>query len=112
MNENHTGLGDRDELSSFQRECLSMVEETLRCRNLVGDARIVSGVQETYVVLKVSAAKPALEIYIYNDEAGFFQGQRWRVWESPDFSEPENLRTRFLAALTDALDSIVPRSLS
>lgn len=99
---------EEEQLSSFQRECLQMVEEALGRRGFSGTSK-TSGVHENYIVLLVRATDPALEIYIYNDEAGFFQGKKWRIWETQDFPEPEKLKEAFLAALTDALDALASR---
>jgi hypothetical protein len=51
----------------------------------------------------VPGARPALEIYLYDDEAGFFLGGEWRIWESADYSSLANLESEFLASLARAL---------
>lgn len=91
-------------VSPFRSKCASEVAQLLREEDLPFQREQVEGKEESYSVFKVDAATPEpLKIYIYEDEAGFFLGERWHIWETPDYDTPQGLMNAFLDGLRSVL---------
>jgi hypothetical protein len=87
-------------LTPFQIEGQKSVEAYLHVRGLAAEFECVDGKGETYLVAKVPGFSRRLEIYLYEDEAGFFVNDRWQPFESVDFDSQAQLLEQLLAGLS------------
>ena len=55
----------------------------------------------------IGIAQPGLplRIYLYEDEAGFYIGENWRIWEAQDFNDADTLCREFLKDLEQVLSA-------
>jgi hypothetical protein len=93
-------------LTDFQKISLQEVENILRSTpNLeCGDFQEVVGKRETYLKATAKAPRQVVEIYIYEDEAGYLlEGGEWTIFEKPDYSSSGELIETFLASLREKL---------
>ena len=93
-------------LTDFQKNALQEVENLLGSilRLERGIFQEVVGKRETYLKATVKAPQHVLEIYIYEDEAGYLlEGGEWTIFEKPDYSSSGELLGTFLASLRDKL---------
>ena len=91
------------ELTPFQVQCQRRVEEILHSHELHFSKTAVEGEEEDYLVLDVRVPSGTkLQVYVYEDEAGFFEGGEWHIWEKPDHSDAD-LVERFLEGLRYAI---------
>ena len=89
-------------LSRFQRECSKAVLEKLS--QLQVEAEVAAeGSDEDYLRITATETVPRIEIYVYDDEAGFYCGESWTICEAPDFSSPDDLQTELLQRLAGVL---------
>ena len=84
--------------TAFQEECRERTLEVLRGAGVAADFRW-AGVEESYLRAVVDLAEDEYEIFIYEDEAGFFKNGSWRIWEVPDYDSGEELMRAFLTDL-------------
>lgn len=92
-------------LTPFQFQCTSEVARLLRERDFSFRREQVEGEEENYLIFNVESNAPRpLKVYVYEDEAGFFLGERWHVWETQDYEEPQELMSAFLEGLRSAID--------
>lgn len=99
-----------DDLNEFQRSCL---ERMLALLNHLGVEKYgieLEGVGERYAILRIHGMTTRLDAYVYSDEAGFYQGEQWLIWESQDYPEGHLLCETFLEALERALRTSFPDS--
>ena len=89
-------------LSNFQVECTQRALKVLE-RFGVTVEQTRSGVHEEYIVISAPRQRPRLEIFIYTNEAGFFYGKSWYIWESQDYPRVKDLMKEFLAGLEEKL---------
>ena len=90
-------------LTAFQVRCQHEVEALLRSYGIEFTCAKIDGEEESYLVL--DANRPSaedLQIYIYEDEAGFFLSNDWHIWEVPDYSEAA-LQAAFLEGIRRAI---------
>ena len=60
----------------------------------------VVGKRETYLKATVKAPQDVLEIYLYEDEAGYLlESGEWIIFEKPDHSSSAELLNAFLTRL-------------
>ncbi len=93
-------------LTDFQKNLLRDVESLLgNIPHLErGAFQEVVGKRETYLKATVKAPRHVVEIYIYEDEAGYLlEGGEWTIFEKPDYSSPDELIRTFLASLREKL---------
>jgi|SRR6266403_2109000 len=93
-------------ITGFQERCLD------GCRNIFGQisalrygefAKIV-GKRETYFKTTAEGPSHALEVYVYQDEAGYMlDGKRWTIFEKPDYRSENELLEAFLKSLRGKL---------
>lgn len=93
-------------ITGFQERCLD------GCRNIFGQiaalrygefAKIV-GKRETYFKATAEGPSHALEVYVYQDEAGYMlDGKRWTIFEKPDHRSENELIEAFLKSLREKL---------
>lgn len=100
------GVQPPSRLSPFQSRCAVEVERLLGENDLSFDRQYVMGREESYLVFEVETTG-TLKIYVYDDEAGFFLGKRWHIWEAPDYEESQELLDAFLDGLRSAIKKSV-----
>lgn len=92
--------------SNFQTQCLQ------RCNDLLGKIpglehsgfQEVVGRKETYLKAMVKGSQRVLEVYIYENEAGYMMvGGEWVIFEKQDYSSADELLQAFLAGLLEKL---------
>lgn len=93
-------------LTDFQKSSRQEVEDLLRsipnveCRGF----QEVVGRSETYLKATAKAPQHIVEIYIYEDEAGYLlEGGEWTIYEKPDYSSSGELLETFLTGLREEL---------
>jgi|SRR5215470_156176 len=93
-------------ITEFQERCLE------ECRNIFTqisalryrDFEKIVGKRETYFKATAEGPNHALEIYVYQDEAGYMlDGKRWTIFEKPDYRSESELLGAFLNGLRDKL---------
>ena len=94
--------GQNGNLTKFQIECKEQIEEMLRANELTVNFS-QGGEADRYLYGKVESLRTPLEIYIYEDEVGFFEGREWWICETPDFDSAELMIASFLEQLTGAI---------
>lgn len=85
-------------LSAFQSKCFRLVEDLL-LRHGHDISHDIGGERETYLVLPANLDSVTVRIYVYEDEAGYFLDDDWRIWERPDYDSDDELIRAFLADL-------------
>jgi hypothetical protein len=99
-------------LNEFQQHALQEVEYLLGTLPHVDSTPFqeVTGKRETYLKGNIKGSKYILEVYLYEDEAGYFLNGRtwfpwkkWIIFEKPDFSSQEELLQAFLVDLRKKL---------
>ncbi len=93
-------------LSKFQtdglQECKNLFEKFPNMEH--SDFQEVVGKRETYLKATVKAPQHLLEVYIYEDEAGYLlEGGEWTIFEKPDYSSSGELLNTFLVRLRENL---------
>jgi len=93
-------------ITGFQARCLE------ECRNILrqipvlrsGDFEKIVGKAETYFKATAEGPGHSLEVYVYQDEAGYMlDGKRWTIFEKPDYRSENELREAFLKSLREKL---------
>ena len=93
-------------ITGFQERCLE------ECRTLFrqipapryGDFEKIVGKAETYFKATADGPHHALEVYVYEDEAGYMlDGKRWTIFEKPDYRSQKELMEAFLKSLRGKL---------
>jgi len=93
-------------ITRFQERCLG------ECRNIFrqirvlryGDFEKIVGKTETYFKATAEGPNHALEVYVYQDEAGYMlDGKRWTIFEKPDYRSENELLEAFLKSLREKL---------
>jgi hypothetical protein len=98
-------------LTPFQFQCASEVAQLLRKQDLSFRREQIEGKGESYFIFSaVSRLASPLKIYVYEDEAGFFLGERWHIWETPDYETPQALMSSFLAGLQSTIEELLKES--
>ncbi|MEP7009933.1 MAG: hypothetical protein ABJC13_06395 [Acidobacteriota bacterium] len=90
--------------TQFQDDCRGRVDEWAARLGLSLSFELVSGRSERY--LKGDLRLPQgdeVQIYIYEDEAGFFHREAWHALESQDFDTPDELVKHLLMELLEVL---------
>lgn len=93
-------------VNEFQRRATSALAEALTAsRKPPLEFTLVRGRKEEFLVAKASRAGQSLDVYIYDDEAGFMSGgTKWKIFERPDYVDDVQLIRSFVAALLKVLD--------
>jgi hypothetical protein len=93
-------------MAGFQERCLE------ECRNIFrqipalqyGNFETIVGKAETYFKTTADGPHHALEVYVYEDEAGYMlDGKRWTILEKPDYRSEDELLQAFLKSLRGKL---------
>lgn len=89
------------EATEFQTESLQRTTSLLSSCALPFRVEPVQGREELYVVIRILSrvASEALEVYVYQDELGFFHGENWVICETPDYPDSQALIDAFLQRL-------------
>jgi hypothetical protein len=97
--------GEREAISpqSFQEACLAETERLLRQTGVETTFESVRGEAEVFLKAAFSYGQKALEVYIYEDEAGFYEDGEWLICESQDFDGDGALIRCFIHRLSKAL---------
>ena len=91
-------------VTRFQEDCKDHAEAVIQGFSRIESRPFVlmKGREEDYLYADLRYDKRLIEVYIYEDEAGYMiNGKRWRIFEKPDFSGPEELMHAFSAALRE-----------
>ncbi len=86
-------------MNEFQANCLVAVADLLKRKGKAYEPLLVERLYESYYRLQISCTGREIDVYIYEDEAGYFVDRKWHIREAPDFDDPQNLIDRFLADL-------------
>jgi len=98
-------------ISPFRLQCVKEVARLLREEDLPFHQEQVEGREESYSVFRVeSTIRKPLKIYVYEDEAGFFAGEHWHIWETPDHDTPQGLMSAFLDGLRSTIADLSRQS--
>jgi hypothetical protein len=93
-------------ITGFQERCLE------ECRNLFrlipalryGDFEKIVGKAETYFKATADGPHHLLEVYVYEDEAGYMlDGKQWTIFEGTDYRSQNELLETFLKSLREKL---------
>ena len=99
------------DISPFRFQCVKEVARLLREEDLPFHQEQVEGREESYSVFRVeSTNREPLKIYVYEDEAGFFAGKRWHIWETPDYDTSQGLMSAFLDGLRSTIAELMRES--
>lgn len=98
MNSSESGVV----LTYFQKKCLTALEEFLSRKGVAFSAEAVQGNSENYVVLRV-VNEPRIEVFIYEDEAGFYLGKEWHPYEEVDFDSGAELLSALILGISRIL---------
>ncbi len=93
-------------LTDFQKSLSQKVESLLLSIPDLEDGgfREVVGRRETYLRTTVKTLQHIIEIYIYEDEAGYLlEGGDWTIYEKPDYFSSDELVMSFLKGLRKEL---------
>jgi len=93
-------------ISGFQERCLEECGNIFRPIPVLryGDFEKIVGKTETYFRATVEGPNHALEVYVYQDEAGYMlDGKRWTIFEKPDYRSENELLEAFLKSLREKL---------
>lgn len=80
-----------EDLTEFQVECLKAVEDFLRSKKIPFRTEWTRGERENYLVIHPHTNSSNIVIYLYLDEAGFYNNQEWIIFETPDFDTPQQI---------------------
>jgi hypothetical protein len=90
----------------FQERCLEECREIFRQIPVLryGDFEKIVGKTGTYFKATAEGPGHALEVYVYQDEAGYMlDGKRWTIFEKPDYRSENELLEAFLKGLRERL---------
>lgn len=93
-------------ITGFQERCLEECRNTFRQIPALryGDFENIVGKTETYFKATAEGPNHALEVYVYQDEAGYMlDGKRWTIFEKPDYRSESELLEAFLKSLREKL---------
>jgi len=88
--------------TNFQDQLVGSLEKLADDIGASWHSRAVRG-EEEYIVVKLARGKTTLDVYVYLDEAGFYKGEEWHMYEQCDFDSPDALKTSILSDLAKAL---------
>lgn len=80
----------------FQVRCRSALEKMLGTSGFSAPLEHVVGSGESYFRVLVKEVPIRFEIFVYEDEAGFFEGESWHAFEAVDFDTDDELVDRFV----------------
>lgn len=92
-------------VTGFQTRCCVAVETLLAAHGMSAPFELIHGNQENYLVAKSNAEGHQLEIFIYEDEAGYFKDRKWRPYEAVDFASEGQLTAKLVSDLDQLLGS-------
>ena len=93
-------------ITGFQERCLEECKNIFRqiAAPRYGDFEKIVGKRETYFKATAEGPNHALEVYVYQDEAGYMlDGKRWTIFEKPDYRSENKLLEAFLKSLREKL---------
>ncbi|MDD5131032.1 MAG: hypothetical protein PHH44_00025 [bacterium] len=96
--------------TEFQILCIEKCRKLLS-KYLKDDIEFVKeGKNEYYYHAKINLTNISIDIYIYEDEAGFaFNKKDWRIFEQPDYKSDNLLITAFLENLEYTVQTILAK---
>ena len=89
---------------------VAAVEKLASGIGIAAKRQLIRGETEAYYILGLTREETRLKVYIYLDEAGFYQGEVWHMYERCDFDSPEQLQRSVLSDLKGRLTSDGPTS--
>lgn len=90
-------------MTDFQTACLEAVQALLSTKGEPSEPEEVQGSEEFYLRLRIPAPGKEIELYIYEDEAGYLVNGDWHIRESQDYKYPQELISRLLEDLEQEL---------
>ena len=87
--------------TDFQERMVAAVETLAVEVDANCERQLVRGKTENYYLLSLVRNEVTLKVYVYLDEAGFYQGEDWNMYEKCDFDSPEKLQRSVLSDLKD-----------
>lgn len=92
-------------MTDFQKKCIeTLANARTKSKQTPIDFSCMRGKKQEYLYAKIPHAGKLFELYIYQDEAGCMQNESsWKVFEKPDFSNPDNLIQHFVAYVMQIL---------
>jgi len=93
---------EQKETTNFQKNCV------LKCKKFFQEENIsfekIIGGSETYYKAFLKVKKHTIELYVYDDEAGFMiDGQDWTIYEQPDYPSGDQLVSTFITGLSKTI---------
>ena len=89
--------------TAFQEHMVVAVEKLAVEVDANCECQLIRGKTENYYILSLVRDGVTLEVYVYVDEMGFFQGEDWNMYEKWDFDSREQLQRSVLSDLKDRL---------
>ena len=77
--------------TDFQQRMTAAVEALATEVGILTKLQHVEGETESYCILELLRTTPSIKVYVYTQEAGFFEGNDWHIYERCDFDSPEEL---------------------
>jgi hypothetical protein len=90
-------------MTTFSEQCIGAVNEAAVTQGFPPfEFKLVEGRKENYWRAAPFHEKPFIELYVYEDEAGYMlDGKEWIIFERPDFSTEQELIQQFVASVID-----------
>ncbi len=92
-----------DTLTPFQSSCRELVEVLMLDKGKEFGFEYICGEGEGYLRGSFTHKGDNFEVYIYIDEAGYFKGRKWRIFEREDFDSQQELEMKFIGELKGEL---------
>src|SRR5947209_12961945 len=90
-------------MTEFQRLCQRSTEEFLQKSGVPVRFELKNEAGDPFLVTRFSYGDHDFEVFIYEDEAGFFVDRVWHIQERQDFDTPQQLIAGFLLELTGVM---------
>ena len=85
-------------VTEFQARCRGALVRVLEDSTVNYSFEYAQGKKDSYLVYDLAVERRQIKVYIYGDEAGFFVGKKWFVFEAQSYPDPETLITHFTEA--------------
>ena len=96
--------------TDFQEHLVAAVEKLASEIGIAAERQLMRGETENYYILVLTRQETRLEVYVYLDEAGFWEKEDWHMYERWDYDSPKQLQRSVLSDLKDSLTSDGPTS--
>jgi hypothetical protein len=90
--------------TDFQLEATALTRSIFSAAQLEIEFNYVTGNGENYFESRrVPVHQSQIQVFVYTDEAGFFVDLHWYIFETQDYSSPEDLLERYGEQLRRAI---------